>query len=240
MANAAGAEEIGGRIRGTETREFQGISLAACVLRNRKLSLAEKFPERSMRPLVAAWPYALLFWAVFIWSYAPEFVLNRRARPLLGPQDAGSFRFVVIVQMTAMTAAFAIAFAGRFGGLKQQRLWFWIGLAAMAGGSLLRRHCFRMLGKSFTAAVVVAPDQAVIERGAYRWVRHPSYTAAALVLVGTILALGNWVSVAIILAAAALSYGYRVRVEERALVETLGEPYRAYMRRTKRFIPMIV
>jgi protein-S-isoprenylcysteine O-methyltransferase Ste14 len=31
----------------------------------------------------------------------------------------------------------------------------------------------------------------------------------------------------------------RIRIEERALVEALGEQYRAYMRRTKRLIPFI-
>ena len=31
----------------------------------------------------------------------------------------------------------------------------------------------------------------------------------------------------------------RVRVEEKALLATLGEPYRAYMARTKRFIPFV-
>jgi protein-S-isoprenylcysteine O-methyltransferase Ste14 len=193
-----------------------------------------------MRPLIDQWPYATIYWAVFIWAYVPEFVLNRRSRKLRGPQDAGSFRMVMVVQSTAMGGAFAIAFAGRFGGLQQQHLWFWLGLITMIAGSLLRRHCFRMLGTSFTAVVVVTPEQQVVERGAYRWLRHPSYTAAALVFLGQTLALGNWVSVVIMLCATFLSYSYRVRIEERALVATLGEPYRAYMQRTKRFIPMIV
>jgi protein-S-isoprenylcysteine O-methyltransferase Ste14 len=48
------------------------------------------------------------------------------------------------------------------------RTWlFWIGLMTMIAGSLLRRHCWRMLGGSFTGAVIVTPDQSVVERGAY-------------------------------------------------------------------------
>lgn len=193
-----------------------------------------------MRPLINAWPYAAVYWAVFIWSYAPEFILNRRTSRLRGSQDAGSFKLVMAVQIPAIAAAFVIAFAGEFGALQRQRLWFWLGVGAMFAGSLLRRHCFRMLGSSFTAVVVVEPGQRVVERGAYRWVRHPSYSAAALLLAGMTLALGNWVSLAIALSAALLTYGYRVRVEERVLVATLGEPYRAYMQRTKRFIPMVI
>jgi protein-S-isoprenylcysteine O-methyltransferase Ste14 len=33
---------------------------------------------------------------------------------------------------------------------------------------------------------------------------------------------------------------YGIRVEERTLLRTLGDPYRAYMRRTKRLIPFLV
>jgi protein-S-isoprenylcysteine O-methyltransferase Ste14 len=193
-----------------------------------------------MRPLIDQWPYATIYWAVFIWAYVPEFVLNWRSRKLRGPQDAGSFRLAMVVQSTGIGGAFAIAFAGRFGGLQQQHLWFWLGMVTMIAGSLLRRHCFRMLGRSFTAVVVVTPGQQVVERGAYRWVRHPSYTAGAVLFCGMILALGNWVSVAVIFCSTCLSYMYRVRIEERALVTTLGEPFRAYMQRTKRFIPMII
>ncbi len=193
-----------------------------------------------MRPLVTVWPYAAVYWAMFIWAYVPEAVLNRRSRTLPSPQDAGSFRLVMVVQSVAMAAAFAIGFAGRLGVLSRPHLWFWAGVGTMLAGSLLRRHCFRMLGKSFTAVVVVQPGQQVVERGAYRWVRHPSYTAAMLLFGGITLALSNWVSVAIVLAAAVLAYGYRVRVEERTLVGTLREPYRAYTQRTKRFIPLII
>jgi protein-S-isoprenylcysteine O-methyltransferase Ste14 len=34
-------------------------------------------------------------------------------------------------------------------------------------------------------------------------------------------------------------YSRRVKAEEKALLDTIGEPYRAYMARTKRIIPFI-
>lgn len=190
-------------------------------------------------PLIVDWPYAVVYWAVFLWAYAPEFGLTRRSRPLPGTQDAGSLRVVMLAQGAGMFAGFALAFMGRFGLLARQRLWFSIGIGVMIAGRLLRRHCFRMLGESFTAVVVVRPEQQVVERGAYRWVRHPSYTAGMLLFAGTMLALANWMSVAVVLAGAILAYSYRVHVEERALLQTLGEPYRAYMQRTKRFVPKV-
>ena len=97
-----------------------------------------------------------------------------------------------------------------------------------------------MLGPSFTAVVVVIPGQQIVERGAYRWVRHPSYSAGALMMGGMTLALGNWVSLLVVLGAVVATYAYRARIEEHALIATLGEPYLAYMQRTKRFIPMMI
>lgn len=189
--------------------------------------------------LIQSWPYAVVYWSVFLWAYVPEFILNSRSRPLLGAQDAGSFRLVMAVQGAALGAGFAIAFNSHFGRLLHPRFWFVAGLAAMIAGRLFRLHCFRMLAESFTAVVVVRPGQQIVERGAYRWVRHPSYTAGMILFAGTMLALGNWLSVAVVLSAGAFAYSYRVHVEERALLQTLGEPYRAYMQRTRRFVPWL-
>jgi len=36
------------------------------------------------------------------------------------------------------------------------------------------------------------------------------------------------------------TYVYRVSVEERVLLATIGEPYRDYMKERKRFIPYVV
>jgi protein-S-isoprenylcysteine O-methyltransferase Ste14 len=116
---------------------------------------------------------------------------------------------------------------------------FWFGLGAMVVGGWLRRHCRQMLGSSFTGAVIVKPEQTVVQHGAYRYVRHPSYTAGAILFVGIGLALANWLSIALLVAIVFLVYAYRVYVEERALVAVIGEPYRQYMKRTKRFVPFL-
>ncbi len=96
-----------------------------------------------------------------------------------------------------------------------------------------------MLGESFTGAVIVKSAQTVVDRGAYRYVRHPSYSGGALVFLGIGLALANCLSILVLLLSSAIVYAYGVRVEEGALATVLGEPYRAYMNRTKRFIPFV-
>jgi protein-S-isoprenylcysteine O-methyltransferase Ste14 len=58
--------------------------------------------------------------------------------------------------------------------------------------------------------------------------------------VGIGIALTNWLSVALLLAGTIVAYSYRVKVEERALLSEIGEPYAEYMRTHKRFIPFVV
>jgi len=60
-----------------------------------------------------------------------------------------------------------------------------------------------------------------------------------LMYVGLGLALTNWQSLLVLVLASTIVYSYRVWVEERALVATLGERYVAYVRRTKRFVPFV-
>ena len=193
-------------------------------------------------PLPFAWPYALAFWGAVVWAFAPEWRIIRRARAAgPNPQDAGSLRGIMLGNQLAMLLGFALALRTPGAALaRHPEVALWTGVAIVVAGSLLRRHCFRMLGESFTGEVYVYPDQPLVQRGAYRWVRHPSYTAGMLMFAGIGVALGNWLSLAALAVIPAAAYAYRVWAEERALVETIGEPYRAYMRRTKRFVPWVV
>ncbi|MBZ5595609.1 MAG: isoprenylcysteine carboxylmethyltransferase family protein [Acidobacteriia bacterium] len=194
-----------------------------------------------MPPLVVfSWPYGLFFLAVLFWAFAPEFrIISRQAEPSTSPQDAGSKRLIAVGQGLATIAAFLIAASVSSAGLPHRFSLFWAGLAAIIGGSLLRRHCWRMLGASFTGAVIVRPDQVVVDRGAYHYVRHPSYTAGAILFLGIGLALANWISLVVLMGTVSVAYGYRVGVEERALLATIGDSYRRYMSRTKRFVPFL-
>ena len=148
-------------------------------------------------------------------------------------------QLIMLAGWIGMFGAFAVAAIPAFVIVRGQRFWFAAGLALVLGGSLLRRHCWRMLGKHFTGDVKADVDQPVIQDGMYRWVRHPSYTGGMLMYLGIGLALTSWLSIVIIVTAGAAAYYYRVGVEERALQSALGSRYQEYMMRTKRFIPFL-
>jgi protein-S-isoprenylcysteine O-methyltransferase Ste14 len=143
--------------------------------------------------------------------------------------------------MIALFIAYPIAFVRAWSFPERAQLsLFVVGILLMLSGSLLRRYCWRTLGKYFTGDVQAQRDQPVIRDGPYRWVRHPSYTGGMMMFIGVGLALGSWVSVVLLAIATIAAYGYRVVVEERALLETIGEPYGRFMKERKRFIPYIV
>jgi hypothetical protein len=52
--------------------------------------------------------------------------------------------------------------------------------------------------------------------------------------------LRSWGAVLVLLLASAAVYGYRIHVEEEALVEKFGEEYRVYERETKMLVPGVV
>jgi len=116
---------------------------------------------------------------------------------------------------------------------------FWAGVLIGLAGIALRWYAIRSLGRFFRMRVMTVPGQVVVESGPYALVRHPSYTGALITLLGVLLCSTNWLTLACFLIALP-GFAYRIVVEERALVKALGDPYRDYMRRTKRLIPYLL
>ena len=197
-----------------------------------------------MRPLPFVWPYWIPFWIVWVWAFTPELMIIRRAGKNIQAgqsKDQGSMRFLMASMQIGMLAAFFLAFMPSLQmPLHERVICFWTGLGILVAGSALRRYCWHLLGEFFTGDVNARPDQPVIQNGPYRFIRHPSYTAGILMFAGISLALGTWLGVVIGTLSAVVAYAYRIRVEERALVETIGEPYAAYMRRSKRLVPFVI
>jgi len=114
-----------------------------------------------------------------------------------------------------------------------------IGTLLALTGFVLRHVSIHILGKYFRTTVEIDEDQPIIQTGPYRFVRHPSYSGIILFFTGYGVLSQNWLCLAscIILPIAALSY--RIKVEERALVDELGSKYVDYIAKTKKLIPFI-
>jgi protein-S-isoprenylcysteine O-methyltransferase Ste14 len=109
----------------------------------------------------------------------------------------------------------------------------------MAAGIFVRQWAILTLGRFFTVDVRVHSDQTVVERGPYRWVRHPSYSGLLIFFIGLGLALSGWLSVIVLAILPAAGLIIRIQSEERALLTRLGEEYRRYAATRRRLFPGI-
>ena len=197
-----------------------------------------------MRPLFFDQPiYSVTFGvACTIW-YVPELLgafFQRAARRNATRHDRGSYAVLVGVLWMGLLLGFGIAALAPWAAiLALRRLLFWLGVAGILAGVAVRWYAIRVLGRFFTRDVATQIGQTVVQDGPYRFIRHPAYSGTLLTLLGIGLTLGNWLALLVVLIGGVVGHLYRVRVEEQALLDALGEPYRVYMRGTRRFIPFV-
>jgi protein-S-isoprenylcysteine O-methyltransferase len=114
-----------------------------------------------------------------------------------------------------------------------------VGLVILGVGIAIRSLAMAQLGRFHTPNVAVLADHEVMDQGLYRYIRHPSYLGALIAFLGFSLALGNWLSLLVIMLLSIAAYLFRIHEEEAALGAALGERYASYCRHTKRLIPGI-
>jgi protein-S-isoprenylcysteine O-methyltransferase Ste14 len=197
-----------------------------------------------MRPLpFSSGPlYTTVFWTTYALWMIPEIIASRRKAPTSSsaPKDRGSYLVVMSLFWIGIAADFSLAFVFPQASIRSNRsLFFFGGIGLMFAGMALRLYSMSVLGRYFTFQVAVQTNQPVIEAGPYQYIRHPSYTGALITLIGFGLALGNWAGLIALLTLMAVGYGYRIPIEESALVASIGQPYKDYIRRTHRLIPYV-
>jgi protein-S-isoprenylcysteine O-methyltransferase Ste14 len=118
-------------------------------------------------------------------------------------------------------------------------LWLrWLGVGVCAFAAALTLWTMHRLGTNLTDTVVTRREHTLVTHGPYRWVRHPFYDSAALFVAGIAALAANW----FILATGVFAIGVlvaRTRIEEEKLLARFGDPYRAYVARTGRFLPKL-
>lgn len=114
-----------------------------------------------------------------------------------------------------------------------------IGLGVIILGMILRFIAIRSLGRYFTVDVTIREGHQLKTDGIYRYLRHPSYAASLISFAGFGISLNNYLSLLMLVALIGAAFFYRIKVEEKALIEQFGDDYRNYMKKSKRLIPFI-
>jgi protein-S-isoprenylcysteine O-methyltransferase Ste14 len=108
--------------------------------------------------------------------------------------------------------------------------WAWLGVPLVLLGTALRAAAIRALGESFTSEIVATPGHALIRRGIYAYLRHPS-DLGLLVIAGGLAVLGTSLPAAVLaLVVVFPSVALRILREERALSQRHPKEHASYRR----------
>jgi protein-S-isoprenylcysteine O-methyltransferase Ste14 len=139
-----------------------------------------------------------------------------------------------VIPLTYVTIGFPKAANYTFSSIQG-----WIGTAAGIGALSTFYLTHRSLGRNWSVSLDVRETHRLVTSGIYRRIRHPMYTAFWMWAIAQGLLLPNWIAGLSGLLGFGILYTFRIRHEERLMIDTFGDEYLAYMRRTGRLMPRI-
>ncbi len=165
---------------------------------------------------------------------ALSLILLILARPTLRtPSRRGPLRFLAFEALLGLVVLGAPGWFVDPWSARQLVSW-----ALLAASAALAIHGFVTLHRHGDPEAGIETTRLLVERGAYRMIRHPLY--ASLLLAGA----GAWLKRPIawggvVLLALAGLLAVVARIEEGENLLRFGPAYRAYIRRTWRFVPWL-
>lgn len=95
------------------------------------------------------------------------------------------------------------------------------------------------LGRNWSPSLEIRQEHSLVTTGVYARVRHPMYSSIWLFALAQPFLVQNWLAGALAVPGFALLYFLRVNEEERLMLDSFGQEYRAYMARTGRLWPRL-
>lgn len=183
----------------------------------------------------------LLFIITYSFWFLSELGLNRLLRSKKTDRintDKGSLSIIWITIMGSIAIAVVIAM-NRTLPISSNLIIPYLGLALIIFGIIFRFIAIISLGRFFTVDVTIRKDHKLKKNGLYRYLRHPSYFAALLSFIGLGVSLNNWVSLLLLTIDITVVFIFRIKIEEKVLIEQFGSEYIEYKKSTSGLIPFI-
>jgi protein-S-isoprenylcysteine O-methyltransferase Ste14 len=185
------------------------------------------YPARLIGTLWGLW---VLYW----------FIAARSAKPTRERESVVSRAAFVLV-----IAVVVVLLADRWPGLLGLQLigggWtrYWCAVALLIAGLGFSIWARAILGRNWSGTVAVKVDHELIQRGPYRYIRHPIYTGILLALLGSGLGAGR-VQGLLAFALGFLALWLKSRKEERWMAREFAERYAAYKRSSWALVPFVL
>jgi protein-S-isoprenylcysteine O-methyltransferase Ste14 len=180
------------------------------------------------------WLILVLFWIVSAFSLKPA-----KERPSRGSHLATACLLIIFFLFLAGINSLKP-------GLLRLNTRFWPDTPALRiisdvivlTGLIIALWARTVLGGNWSGSPTFRENHELIERGPYRFVRHPIYTGILLMILGTAIISGRTTPF-LALIICFLIYWQRLRQEEVLLTKHFPETYPAYKSRTKALIPFL-
>ena len=186
------------------------------------------------------WRFWLIASLWVIWE--AYWIISARGLKRPTSSEPLSSRLPVIIGLALSIALLLVPnwFGSFIGGdiTQHDDLSYFGGLVIALAGMAIAFWARHTLGRNWSGRVTIKEDHELVTAGPYRWVRHPIYTGALLIVTGSALALGRFgglLSIAIM----TTIFLHKIRMEERMLSEYFGNQYEEYRRRTDALIPSL-
>lgn len=115
-----------------------------------------------------------------------------------------------------------------------------LGLLALVAGLFIRYLALKTLGVYFSYCLKTEKDrQRVLDHGVYQYVRHPGYLGIFLIIISLPLVHGSLIGLLASIFFSWLWIQRRIAYEEEMMINTFGESYLAYKKRTRKIIPFL-
>ncbi len=177
--------------------------------------------------LIIAFSYLYGFFEIFM------SMRLRRKRTVVKSGDKLSIWVLVIFIAIGYSLSFSIG-ATKIGRISHWDIFFIIGTILVILGLIIRISSILTLKQQFTYTVTQIENHELIETGLYKSIRHPGYLGQLIIFTGIAASLSNWLSILFMLVPVLLGFIYRIRVEEKFMVEQMGQKYIDYQKRTKK------
>ena len=119
-------------------------------------------------------------------------------------------------------------------------LWITIsGVLIALIGLILRYISIKALGKHFSGYAEIKDNHELVKEGIYKYIRHPAYLGILIYYLGLPLVLNAYYSEIIGFVIMVFAIYWRIKNEERLLIEKFGDEYKTYMNQTGALWPKI-
>jgi protein-S-isoprenylcysteine O-methyltransferase Ste14 len=176
----------------------------------------------------------------FLYSFFEIFMSRRQRskRNISKSGDKGSIWLLFVSISIGYWLSFIVA-ATKIGRIYHWDTFFVIGSILAIIGLIIRVTSILTLRQQFTYTVTKIQNHELIETGLYKCIRHPGYLGQLIIFLGISTSLSNWLSILLMIVPVFLGYLNRIIVEEKFMIEQMGQKYIDYQKRTKRLIPTI-